>query len=602
METNDVNRPTEILAQPPVLEKKRKKRSNLFLIILGLLVVIGGVTVYLLWKPDLSGEIVIPFLGHQRPLVDPHLPSSNQLADKLDEVSFDGLFNISANPSGVLYEDGLGTLIGIDNNNVVTVQLNTAKRWHDSFHIERKDDQFTMSRATPHPFSAADLTFTLQRIQRLRSLSPDYILVSQALDPMGFEGPDGNNLIRFQFRGDRIWTEADIKEVLSFKILPANADMNALTYTVGTGPYIALPPVEGVSDYHEDPDGTANIADVLLKPFVDNSTYTTEMNNGKINLLLETPFGSLSSILADREDYFVKSNVSTTFFAIFLNVQRLNREQRKQVRGLINARAVVSRFFKENTEQARHLIDYKGNTDNYADYVNRSIFPSTSYYVEEQVLDPPPQDLSAPNLGILPDRVKIRASLNYGFREEYAELIDILNDPAITGNRVRALAVSNEEIRKGDYDGLLVAISGYRSNFLFDLYNIFLREPDLETYRINLQTTTDEAGVTAVDRSSFQAERNFFRLDAQSASAEQADTDLLLQYIYGFMSTRQIGDKQEYARRVDQLEREMSLGVWLFSLPSLAYFSTQFDSTSVNLYGVASQLSTIEKWKERSGK
>jgi hypothetical protein len=599
METNEINRPTEILPQPPVL---KKKRSNLFLIILGLVVVIGGVIIYLLWKPDLSGEIVIPFLGHQRPLVDPHLPSSNQLADKLDEVSFDGLFNISANPSGVLYEDGLGELVGIDNNNVVTVRLNTGKRWHDSFRIGRADDQFTMSPGTPHPFSAADLNFTLQRIQRLRSLSPDYILVSQALDPMGFEGPDGDNLVRFQFKGDRIWTETDIKEVLSFKILPANADMNALTYTVGTGPYITLPPVEGVSDYHKDPNGTANIGDVILKPFVDNSTYTTEMNNGKINVLLETPFGSLSSILADREDYFVKSNISTTFFAIFLNVQRLNREQRKQVRALINPRTVVSRFFKENTEQARHIIDYKGNTDNYADYVNRSVFPSTSYYVEEQVLDPVSQELASPNPGILPDTIKIRASMNYGFREEYAELIDILNDPAVTQNRVRALAVSNDEIRKGDYDGLLVAISGYRSNFLFDLYNIFLREPDLETYRINLQTTTGEGGATTIDRSSFQAAKNFFRLDAQSGSADQADSDLLLQYLYGFMSTRQIGDKQEYARRVDQLEREMSLGVWLFSVPSLAYFSTQFDSASLDLYGVASQLSTIEKWKERAGK
>ncbi|MDH3252876.1 MAG: hypothetical protein OEM41_08795 [Ignavibacteria bacterium] len=599
METNETTRPTEILAQPPVL---KKRRSNLFLIILGLVVVIGGGIIYLFWKPDLSGEMVIPFLGHQRPLVDPHLPSSNQLADKLDEVSFDGLFNISANPSGVLYEDGLGELVGIDNNNVVTVRLRTGKRWHDSFHIERADDQFIMSPATPHPFSAADLNFTLQRIQRLRSLSPDYILVSQALDPMGFEGPDENNLIRFQFKGDRIWTEADIKEVLSFKIIPANADVNALTYTVGTGPYIVLPPVEGVSNFHRDPNGVANIGDVLLKPFVDNSTYTTEMNNGKINILLETPFGSLSSILDDREDYFVKSNVSTTFFALFLNVQRLNREQRKQVRALISPRAVVGRFFKENTEQARHIVDYKGNTDNYGDYVNHSIFPSTSYYVEENVLDPVPQEPFQANLAILPDTIKIRASMNFGFREEYAELIDILNDPVITQNRVRALAVSNEEIRKGEYDGLLVAISGYRSNFLFDLYNIFFREPDPETYRINLQTTIDEAGAAAIDRSSFRADKNFFRIDAQESGPEQADVDLLLQYIYGFMSTRQIGDKQEYARRVDQLEHEMCLGVWLFSVPSLAYFSTQFDSASVDLYGVASQLSTIEKWKERADK
>jgi hypothetical protein len=68
------------------------------------------------------------------------------------------------------------------------------------------------------------------------------------------------------------------------------------------------------------------------------------------------------------------------------------------------------------------------------------------------------------------------------------------------------------------------------------------------------------------------------------------------------MSTRNIGDKQEYARRIDQMERSLSLGAWLFSLPSLAYFSTQFDSTSVDLYGVASQLSTIKKWRENSNR
>jgi hypothetical protein len=42
----------------------------------------------------------------------------------------------------------------------------------------------------------------------------------------------------------------------------------------------------------------------------------------------------------------------------------------------------------------------------------------------------------------------------------------------------------------------------------------------------------------------------------------------------------------------------MALGAWLFSLPSLAYFSTRLDSTSIDLYGVASQLSTLKKWKE----
>jgi len=50
---------------------------------------------------------------------------------------------------------------------------------------------------------------------------------------------------------------------------------------------------------------------------------------------------------------------------------------------------------------------------------------------------------------------------------------------------------------------------------------------------------------------------------------------------------------------VDEMEQKMYLGKWLFSLPSLAYFRTQFDSTSIDLYGVASQLSTIKRWREK---
>jgi hypothetical protein len=81
-------------------------------------------------------------------------------------------------------------------------------------------------------------------------------------------------------------------------------------------------------------------------------------------------------------------------------------------------------------------------------------------------------------------------------------------------------------------------------------------------------------------------------------SEEQDDIRTFLDYVYGFMSTRNIGDKQEYARRVDAMEKELALGAWLFSLPSLAYFADQFDPHSVQLYGVASQLSTIELWRE----
>ena len=88
-------------------------------------------------------------------------------------------------------------------------------------------------------------------------------------------------------------------------------------------------------------------------------------------------------------------------------------------------------------------------------------------------------------------------------------------------------------------------------------------------------------------------------LDLTGASPEHADTEKLLEYVYGFMATSEIGDKQAYAQYLDDLDQKMALGSWLFSLPSLAYFSTQFDAGSIHLYGIASQLSTIEKWQEK---
>ena len=565
-----------------------------------IVVVVAAVLIYFFSRPDLANEIVIPYIAHQKPTIDPHLPSSNSLSDKLDEVQFDGLFNLSANPSGVVYEDGLGEFLNIDNNNVVSIRLKTSVRWHDSWQVTANDDKFTIAKGADHLFSAADLNFTLKRIQSLGSLSPDYILVSQALPTMGFDGPDAQNVIRLQFRTDRIWKEADIKEVLSFKVLPDNSDMNALNYRIGTAAYLALPPKDGVSNYYRSPDGLARIANVMLSPFIDNSTYPTELRNGKINVMLDTPFGGLSPILSDTTKFFYKSNISNTFFALFFNVQRLTRDQRREVRNLIDGRAIVNRFFKVGTPQVRHISDYKGNRDNFDDYVNRSVFPSSSYYVEEKVVEPL-RDATQPNLSILPDTVRVRACMNYGFREEYAEMIDILNDPSVTRGRMKVLAVTNDDIKRGDYDALLVAISGYRSNFLFDLYNVFLRDPDLETYKINLVTEADAQGNLSVSPASFQAGKNFFGLDASHA-AEGKDITQLLQYIYGFMSTRQIGDKQEYARRIDELEHQMCLGAWMFSLPSLVYFSSQFDSHSIDLYGVASQLSTIKKWREQNGK
>lgn len=575
-------------------------RRNLkpWLIAGGAAVVVILLLLYFFSRPDHAGEIVIPFISHQKPAVDPHLPSTNSLADKLDEVQFDGLFNLVAGPSGVMYEDGLGEFVGIDANSVVTIRLKAAKRWHDSWTVAVKDDKFTISKAHDHFFNPADLNFTLKRIQQLGSLSPDYILVSQALSVWGFEGPDQDNCIRFHFRPERWWKESDIKEVLSFKMLPDGSEMNAANYRNGTAAYLALPPKEDVSNYYRMPDGAAIIPNVLLAPFIDNSTYTTELRNNAINVMLDSPFGALSPILADSTKFFAKSNISNTFFALFFNTARLTRVQRVELRRLIDNRKILDRFYKVGTEQARHIIDYKGNRDNYYDYLNRSVFPTSSYYVEDSVVTPssetPPY---APS--VLPDTIRIQACVNAGFREESSELINILNDPSVASGRIRVTAVNNEELRKGNYDAVLVAVTGYRSNFLFDLYSIFLRDPDLETYRINLQTVPDGHGGVSFDPAGLRQDQTFFRFDLSSANQDAADLTTFLQYVYGFMSTNQVGDKQGYARRIDELEHRLCLGAWLFSMPSLAYFSTQFDQQSIDLYGVASQLSTVKKWQEK---
>ena len=131
------------------------------------------------------------------------------------------------------------------------------------------------------------------------------------------------------------------------------------------------------------------------------------------------------------------------------------------------------------------------------------------------------------------------------------------------------------------------------------MYDIFLRTPDLATYRINLKLTRNKKNEEVLDPTGITAANNISRLDATAGSPEQKDVLKYLEYLHGFMATREIGDKQAYAGFIDELEHEMALGVWLFSLPSLAYFNTQFDQNTIHLYGVASQLSTIEKWKER---
>ena len=560
-------------------------------IFIGISLVIVAVVLYLfLSKNDLSGKIVIPYIGHQKPIIDPHLPDANSLSDKLDEVEFDGLFNVSSNPSGLTYEDGLGRLLGIDENDVVSVKLRTDAKWSDSYKIIIDDDPPKVKDKNANYFSAKDVAFTLKRIEFLGSLSPDYILVSQALKYIGFSGPDKNNVIKFQFKHDRIWKESDIKEVLSFKILPANSQMNAINYYIGTGPYLAVPQKNGVPNFVKNPQGSAVIPQIILKPFVDNSTFSTELLNNNINVILDMPFGSISPVLEKKKEFFAKPSLSTTFFAILFNTKRLNLEQRKALRELLDNKKILNRFYKIGTPQQREIINWKGERNKYNELLNYGVFPSSSYYVEEKIVEynKSPEKV---NLQALPDTVKIAACVNFGFRAEYNELLDILNSAQISQGKIKAVSVSNNEIKAQNYDALLIAFSGYKSNFLFDLYDIFLRQPDLSKREINL--VTNDKG--EVEPTSMIASNNFFGLDA----VENPEARKLLDYIYNFMSTREIGDKQEYARLVSEEEHNLALGKWLFSLPSLSYFSAQFDSTSINLYGVSSQLSTIEKWKEK---
>jgi hypothetical protein len=565
---------------------------------LALLIAAAALTYWFVFRKDLTGSIVVPYIAHQKPRIDPHVPSANAIADKLDEVLFDGLFNVSANPSGVIYEDGLGEFISINEANAVTIRLKPGRKWHSSYNVTMEKKEISISGAQTKAFSAEDLRYTLERIRHLGSLSPDFILVSQAVPDLAFSGPDQDGLIQFQFRGDRIWSEGDIKEVLSFKVVPAGTSMDAAEYADGTGPYLRAGSYEETIFFRKSPGSSAKTQDFLLKPFVDNSTYTTELKNSNINVLLNTPFGALSPILGDTAKYFYKSSIATTFFAVFFNTRKLNLEQRLALRKLINNDIVMRRFFKMGTPQQRHIANYKGDPDNYDEYLNGSVFPTTSYYVEEQVVTPI-LERTGPDPSVLPDTVRIQTCLNYNFREELSDIAAIMNEPAMYNGKIRVSAVSNEEIALQNYDAVIVPVSGYRSNFMFDLYGIFLREPDFSALRINLKTRIDDKGATTADEASLEASRNFFALDSRSESPEQADAVQLLQYVYMFMSTREIGDKQACAQFVDQIDQRLALGAWMFSLPSLAYVKTQFDAYSIDMYGTASQLSTIEKWAEK---
>ncbi|MCU0608664.1 MAG: hypothetical protein MUF22_02705 [Chitinispirillaceae bacterium] len=573
------------------------KKTILGIVIALLVFAAAGAAYWFIFRKDLRDQIVVPYIAHQKPRIDPHVSSSVPIADKLDEVLFDGLFNVSAGPSGVVFEDGLGEFVGVEGT-VVAVRLKPGRKWHSSFAVTNEKKKIAITQQQEVFFTAEDLRFTLGRIRKLGSLSPDYILVAQAFPDFDFTGPDDEGVIRFAFRPDRIWNEADIKGVLSFKIIPASAGVDSPQYTIGSGPYLYTGEYEDRIGFRKMPGGIANVTDLILKPFIDNSTYTTELRNRNINVLLATPFGSVSPILGDSSAFFHKSSIATSFFALYFNTERLSLDQRTALRKFINNRMLMERFFKVNTPQQRHIANYRGEGDNYDEYLNHSVFPTSTYYIEDSVVTPVMEQTEG-DLSLLPDTIRIQTCLKYENREELAELVQILNDPVVFHGQIKASAVTNEEIALGNYDAVLVPVTGYRSNFLYDLYNVYLREPDFSAARISLQTTTDAAGKQTVDPVSFKAERNFFRLDLGRESPERDDVRQLLEYVYGFMSTHEIGDKQEYARMVDRLDQKLALGAWLFSLPSLAYLSRQFDESSIDMYGEASQLSTMKKWREK---
>ena len=161
------------------------------LIIISILVLAagGGLVYYFFFSKNLSDQIVLPYIAHQKPRVDPHVPSAVPVADKLDEVLFDGLFNISANRSGTVYEDGLGEFVSIDQKNNVTIRLKPRKKWHNSYSVTMDKKNISISEKEGINFTAKDLKFTLNRIKKLGSISPDYILVSQAVPSFDFQDP-----------------------------------------------------------------------------------------------------------------------------------------------------------------------------------------------------------------------------------------------------------------------------------------------------------------------------------------------------------------------------------------------------------------------------
>jgi flagellar basal body-associated protein FliL len=49
----------------------------------------AGVLLYVfVFSKNLRGQIALPYISHQKPVVDPHLPAADGVSDKLDEALF----------------------------------------------------------------------------------------------------------------------------------------------------------------------------------------------------------------------------------------------------------------------------------------------------------------------------------------------------------------------------------------------------------------------------------------------------------------------------------------------------------------------------------
>ena len=53
----------------------------------------------------------------------------------------------------------------------------------------------------------------------------------------------------------------------------------------------------------------------------------------------------------------------------------------------------------------------------------------------------PATELDGPDPSVLPDTVQIQTCLTHDYREELAELVEILNDPSLFGGKIKANVV-----------------------------------------------------------------------------------------------------------------------------------------------------------------